>query len=143
MSTGVVAQLSANLDNGDSTPTYNIALTTQDTRGTGAGWNRDDHLDPVHDRRAGQLHPGHQRLDGHRGHPAWFRHRHRRDQLDHLSRERAFRIRSPDRGEALQLRSQYRHGQVHDHADLGVFVPQNSFAGTYTSTVTLAIVSGP
>ena len=26
---------------------------------------------------------------------------------------------------------------------VGVFVPQSSFAGTYTSTLTLAIVSGP
>ena len=26
---------------------------------------------------------------------------------------------------------------------VGVFVPQNSYAGTYTSTVTLAIVTGP
>lgn len=26
---------------------------------------------------------------------------------------------------------------------VGVFVPQSSFAGTYTSTLTIAIVSGP
>jgi hypothetical protein len=26
---------------------------------------------------------------------------------------------------------------------IGVFVPQNTYAGTYTSTLTIAIVSGP
>ena len=26
---------------------------------------------------------------------------------------------------------------------VGVFVPQSTFAGTYTSTLTIAIVSGP
>src|SRR5947209_20586187 len=37
--TSATPSFSANLDNGDSTPTYTIPLTTQDTRGTGAGWN--------------------------------------------------------------------------------------------------------
>jgi hypothetical protein len=26
---------------------------------------------------------------------------------------------------------------------IGVFVPQNTYAGTYTSTLTIAVVSGP
>src|SRR5437588_381238 len=37
--TSAAPTFSANLDSGDSTPTYTIPLTTQDTRGTGAGWN--------------------------------------------------------------------------------------------------------
>jgi hypothetical protein len=39
VSTTAAPSFSANLDNGDSTPTFTVPLTTQDTRGTGAGWN--------------------------------------------------------------------------------------------------------
>ncbi|MBS0325821.1 MAG: hypothetical protein JSS46_04645, partial [Proteobacteria bacterium] len=39
LSTSATPSFSANLDLGDSTPTYTVPLTIQDTRGTGAGWN--------------------------------------------------------------------------------------------------------
>jgi hypothetical protein len=34
-------------------------------------------------------------------------------------------------------------GQFTITPTIGVFVPQNTFAGTYTSTLTIAIVTGP
>ncbi|MCW2966824.1 MAG: hypothetical protein JWM71_596 [Solirubrobacteraceae bacterium] len=37
--TAATPSFTANLDSGDQTPTYTIPLTIQDTRGTGAGWN--------------------------------------------------------------------------------------------------------
>ena len=39
LSTSATPSFSANLDLGDSTPTYTVPLTIQDTRGSGAGWN--------------------------------------------------------------------------------------------------------
>ena len=39
LSTAATPTFSANLDLGDSTPTYTVPLAIQDTRGTGAGWN--------------------------------------------------------------------------------------------------------
>jgi hypothetical protein len=34
-------------------------------------------------------------------------------------------------------------GKFTNTPTIGVFVPQSSFAGTYTSTLTISIVSGP
>lgn len=39
LATSATPTFSASLDAGDQTPTYTIPLTIQDTRGTGAGWN--------------------------------------------------------------------------------------------------------
>src|SRR3954452_12448006 len=39
LATAATASFSANLDGGDSTQSYTVPITVQDTRGTGAGWN--------------------------------------------------------------------------------------------------------
>ena len=39
VTTSSAPTFSASLDGGDAAPAYSVALTTQDTRGTGAGWN--------------------------------------------------------------------------------------------------------
>ena len=39
VTTSATPSFSASLDSGDQTPTYTVPLTAQDTRGTGAGWN--------------------------------------------------------------------------------------------------------
>jgi hypothetical protein len=135
---------SANLDNGDSTPTYTLALSTQDTRGTGAGWN-----ETITSTQFTTGSPNNYTLattastvtgatltDGSGTNT---------DPTNAITYPIAVPAGSgpPTAVKFFNSAANTGMGKFTITPTIGVFVPQNSYAGTYTSTLTLAIVSGP
>jgi hypothetical protein len=144
VSTSSTPSFSANLDNGDSTPTYTIALSTQDTRGTGAGWN-----ETITSTQFTTGSPNNYTLattastvtgatltDGSGTNT---------DPTNAITYPVAIPAGSgpPAAVKLFDATAGTGMGKFTITPTIGVFVPQNSYAGTYTSTVTLAIVSGP
>jgi hypothetical protein len=133
-----------NLDNGDATPTYTIALATQDTRGTGAGWN-----ETITSTQFTTGSPNNYTLastastltgaawtasDGTNTGPS--------NALTYPIAVPAGAT-APTPVKFFDAGAGTGMGKFTVTPTIGVFVPQNSYAGTYTSTVTVAITSGP
>ena len=135
---------SANLDLGDSTPTYAIALTTQDTRGTGAGWNETITSTQFTTGAPNNytLATGASTLTGVSEASGSGTSTAPTNSITYPVAVPAGS--TPPAGvKFFNAAGGTGMGNFTATSTVGVFVPQNSFAGTYTSAVTLAIVSGP
>jgi hypothetical protein len=144
VSTTAAPKFADNLDNGDQTQNYMVRLSVQDTRGTGAGWQLT--ITSTQFTTGGAA-----------------------PRLLASSASSMTRVRATKRGGTSTLPTnsvtypltvpagttppapltffnaavQTGMGQFNVTPTIGVFVPQNSYAGTYQSTLTLAIISGP
>jgi hypothetical protein len=144
IATSSAPAFTASLDAGDATPSYALALSTQDTRGTGAGWN-----ETVTSTQFTTGAPGNFTLPatastvtgvstaggtGANTAPA-----------DGIS----YPIGVPSAPSAptpvkfFDSTTNSGMGRFTISPTVAVFVPQDSYAGTYTSTLTLGIASGP
>jgi hypothetical protein len=144
MSTVSSPSFSANLDSGDSTPTYNIALTTQDTRGTGAGWN-----ETITSTQFTTGVPNNYTLATNASTVTGVTQSGGSGTNTAATNAITYPVNVPAGSgppTAVKLFNAAANtgmGKFTVTPTVGVFVPQNSYAGTYTSTVTLAVVSGP
>jgi hypothetical protein len=144
LSTAATPSFSANLDLGDSTPTYTVPLTIQDTRGTGVGWNLT--LTSTTFTTGG-------------GTPSLLATN--ASSLTGVTSScttgtctspvnaQTYPIAVPAAGTApaavkiFNTSANNGMGKFTITPTIGVTVPQNAFAGSYTSTVTLSVVTGP
>lgn len=144
VSTSSTPSFSANLDNGDSTPTYSVALTTQDTRGTGGGWN-----ETITSTQFTTGVPNNYTLATNASTVTGVTQAGASGTNTAATNAITYPVSIPAGSgppTAVKLFNAAANtgmGKFTITPTVGVFVPQNSFAGTYTSTVTLAIVSGP
>ena len=143
-STSSSPSFSANLDTGDSTPTYTIALTTQDTRGTGAGWN-----ETITSTQFTTGAPNNYTLATTASTVTGVTEAGGSGTNTAPTNALTYPVSvpagsgPPAANKFFDAAANTGMGKFTVTPTIGVFVPQNSFSGTYTSTVTLAIVSGP
>jgi hypothetical protein len=143
-STSATPSFSANLDNGDSTPTYTMALSTQDTRGTGAGWNLTITSTPF---STGA--PNNYVLASNASTVTGVTESNGSGTDTAPTNSVTYPVGVPAAAtpptavEIFNAAAGTGMGKFTVTPTVGVFVPQNSFAGTYTSTLTLSMVSGP
>jgi hypothetical protein len=144
VATSSTPNFTANLDGGDATSSYSLALSTQDTRGTGAGWNEtvtstqfttgapSNYSLPV----SASTVTGVSSLGGSGTSTA---------PSDALSYPIAVPSgpTAPAPVKFFDTAADGGMGRFTVSPTISVFVPQDSYAGTYTSTLTLAISSGP
>lgn len=141
LATSATPSFSANLDLGDSTPTYTAALTLQDTRGTGAGWNETI--------TSTQFTTGTQTLATNAssltGVTAVCASGTCTNPTNSVTYPVAVPAAStpPTAVKFFDAALNSGLGKFTTTPTIGVFVPQSSYAGTYTSTLTLAVVTGP
>jgi hypothetical protein len=144
VSTASTPSFTANLDNGDSTPTYTMALATQDTRGTGAGWS-----ETITSTQFSTGAPNNYTLATDASTVTGVTAATASGTNTAASTNVSYPVAVPAGSgppQAVKLfnaASGSGMGKFTITPTIGVFVPQNSYAGTYTSTVTLAIVTGP
>lgn len=143
-STSATPSFSANLDSGDSTQTYTVPLTVQDTRGTGAGWNLTVTSTTF---TTGGGSP--QTLATTASSLTGVTSSCASGTCTNPSNAQTYPITVPAAGTAptavkfFNTTANNGMGRFTVTPTIGVTIPQNAFAGTYTSTVTLSIVSGP
>jgi hypothetical protein len=144
VSTTAAPTFTANLDNGDSTPTYGLPLTVQDTRGTGAGWNLTVTSTQFSTGGAtpSTLATNSSSMSAVAVTPGAGTNTNPTNTI-------TYPVGVPA-GSPLPAAVKFFNAAATTGMGLftvtptvGVFVPQNSIAGTYTSNVTVAIVSGP
>ena len=144
LSTSAAPSISDNLDAGDQTQTFTVPMTAQDTRGTGAGWNLT--ITSTQYTTGG-------------GSPSTLA-----TNASSLTAVTAtctsgtcvnptnsitYPVAVPAAATAPTAVKFFNAGAASGLGKftvtptIGVFVPQSSMAGTYTSTITLAILSGP
>ena len=134
----------ANLDSGDQTPTYTIPLSIQDTRGTGAGWNLTitSTTFTTGGGTPNTLSTTASSLTGVTSVCA-------SGTCTNPSNAQTYPIAVPAAGTApaavkfFNTTANNGMGKFTVTPTIGVTVPQNAFAGSYTSTVTASIVTGP
>ncbi|MFL5845103.1 MAG: WxL domain-containing protein [Solirubrobacteraceae bacterium] len=143
-STSATPTFTADLDSGDSTPTYTIPMSVQDTRGTGAGWNvtitsttfstgggSPKTLATSASSLTGVVSAC---TTGTCTSPA-------NAQTYPLAVPAG--TTAPTAVKLFNTTANNGMGRFTLTPTIGVSVPQNAFAGTYSSTVTVSIVSGP
>lgn len=144
VTTSATPSFSANLDSGDTTPMYTIPLTAQDTRGTGAGWNLTI-TSTTFTTGGGSpnlLSTSASSLTG-------VTSSCTSGTCTNPSNAQSYPVTVPAAGTApaavkfFNTSASNGMGKFTITPTIGVTVPQNAFAGSYTSTVTIAIVSGP
>lgn len=141
LTTSATPTFSANLDNGDSTPTYTAALTVQDTRGTGAGWNATI--------TSTQFTTGTQTLATNASSMTGVTSVCTSGTCTNPTNAIAYPVAvpaatvPPTAVKFFNAAVNTGLGKFTNTPTVGVFVPQTSTAGTYTSTLTLAVVTGP
>jgi hypothetical protein len=144
LSTGATPSFSANLDLGDSTPTYTVPLTIQDTRGTGAGWNGT--ITSTQFTTGGgtpsTLATNASTLTGVTSVCATGTCTNPTNAISYPVAVPAAAT-APAAVKFFNAAANTGMGKFTNTPTVGVFVPQTSVAGTYTSTLTVAIVSGP
>jgi hypothetical protein len=139
--TSATPSFSANLDSGDSTQTYTVPLTIQDTRGTGAGWNLTV--------TSTTFTTGTQSLSTTASSLTGVTSACSTGTCTNPSNAQTYPITVPAAVSAptavkfFNTTTNNGMGKFTITPTVGVTIPQNAFAGTYTSTVTLSIVSGP
>jgi hypothetical protein len=142
--TSATPSFSANLDSGDSTQTYTIPLTVQDTRGTGAGWNLTVTSTTF---TTGGGTP--QNLSTTASSLTGVTSSCSTGTCTNPSNAQTYPVTVPAAASAptavkfFNTTTNNGMGRFTITPTVGVTIPQNAFAGTYTSTVTLSIVSGP
>ena len=142
--TSATPSFSANLDSGDSTQTYTVPLTVQDTRGTGAGWNLTVTSTTF---TTGGGSP--QTLATTASSLTGVTSSCSTGTCTNPSNAQTYPISVPAAASAptavkfFNTTANNGMGRFTVTPTVGVTIPQNAFAGTYTSTVTLSIVTGP
>jgi hypothetical protein len=135
---------SANLDNGDSTPTYTVPLTTQDTRGSGGGWN--ETITSTQFTTGGAtpstLATNASSISGVAQVCAAGTCTIPTNSVTYPLAVPAGAT-APTAVKFNSVAANSGLGKFTVTPTIGVFVPQNSIAGTYTSNLTISIVSGP
>ena len=144
VTTSATPSFSASLDLGDATPTYSVAMTTQDTRGTGAGWNETITSTQFTT-----------------GSPADYTLPASASTVTGVTASNGTGANSPPANtisypvtipagtsppaavKVFDSASNNGMGRFTITPSISVFVPQNSYGGTYTSILTLALGSGP
>jgi hypothetical protein len=144
LSTSATPAFSANLDSGDSTPTYTVPLTIQDTRGTGAGWNTT--ITSTQFTTGGAtpstLATNASTLTGVSSTCTSGTCTNPTNAISYPVAVPAGAT-APTAVKFFNAAANTGMGKFTNTPTIGVFVPQSSFAGTYTSTLTISIVSGP
>ncbi len=144
LTTSATPTFSANLDSGDSTPTYTVPLTIQDTRGTGAGWNAT--ITSTQFTTGGAtpntLATNASTLTGVTSVCASGTCTNPTNAISYPVAVPAGTT-PPTAVKFFNAAVNTGMGKFTNTPTIGVFVPGSSFAGTYTSTLTISIVSGP
>lgn len=141
LSTAATPSFSANLNEGDSTPTYTVPLTIQDTRGTGAGWNATI-TSTTFTTGTASLATNASSLTGVTNVCAGGTCTSPTNSVTYPVAVPAATT-APTAVKFFNAAANTGMGKFTTTPTIGVFVPQSSVAGTYTSTLTIAIVSGP
>ena len=143
-STSATPSFSASLDSGDTTQSYTVPLTLQDTRGTGAGWNLTI-TSTTFSTGGGSprtLPTSASSLTGVTSTCA-------SGTCTNPSNAQTYPIAVPAGATAptavkiFNTTANNGMGRFTITPTVGVTIPQNAFAGTYASTVTLSVVTGP
>jgi WxL domain surface cell wall-binding len=144
LSTSATPSFSANLDSGDSTPTFQVPLTIQDTRGAGTGWNAT--ITSTQYKTGGAtpstLATDASTLTGVTSVCASGTCTNPTNALTYPIAVPAGAT-APTAVKFFNAAANTGMGKFTNTPTIGVFVPQSSLAGTYTSTLTISIVSGP
>ena len=144
LSTTATPSFSDNLDLGDQTQPFSVPLTAQDTRGTGAGWNLTV-TSTQYTTGGGSpstLATTASSLTGVTSTCA-------SGTCTNPTNATTYPVAVPAGSTAptavkfFSAAANTGMGKFTVTPTIGVFVPQNTTAGTYTSTLTLAVVSGP
>ena len=144
LATSATPTFSANLDLGDATPTYTAALNVQDTRGTGVGWNTTITSTQF---TTGGATP--QTLATNASSLTGVTSACASGTCTNPTNAVSYPIAVPAGATAptavkfFNAAANTGMGKFTATPTIGVFVPQNSFSGAYTSTLTLAVVTGP
>jgi hypothetical protein len=144
VSTSAVPTFSANLDSGDQTPTYSAALSTIDTRGTGAGWN-----ETITSTQFTTGLPNNYTLATNASSITGVTSACTTGTCSNPTNAVAYPVAVPAATVAptavkfFNAAASSGLGKFTVTPTVGVFVAQNSLAGSYTSTLTISIVSGP
>lgn len=139
--TSATPSFSANLDSGDSTQTYTVPLTIQDTRGTGAGWNLT--------LTSTTFTTGTQNLSTTASSLTGVTSSCTTGTCTNPVNAQGYPITVPAATTAptavkfFNTSANNGMGKFTITPTVGVTIPQNAFAGTYSSTVTLSVVTGP
>lgn len=144
LTTVAAPSFSANLDLGDTTPTYTVPLTAQDTRGTGAGWNLTVTSTQF---TTGGLTPqtlatNASSLTGVSSACATGTCTNPTNAITYPVAVPAAAV-PPAAVKFFNAAANSGMGKFTITPTVGVFVPGSTFAGTYTSTLTLSVVTGP
>jgi len=144
VSTSAAPSFSANLDSGDVTATYSVALATVDTRGTGVGWNETITSTQF---TTGGGSP--QTLATNASTVTGVTSACSSGTCTNPTNAIAYPVAVPAAATApaavkfFNAAANSGLGKFTITPAVSVFVPQNTLAGTYTSTLTISIVSGP
>ncbi len=144
VSSPAATSFGANLDSGDVTPTYTAALATQDTRGTGAGWN-----ETITSTQFTTGTPNNYTLANTASTLTGVAATNGTGSSTSPTNAITYPVAvpagatAPTAAKFFNAGANTGMGKFTLTPTVGVFVPQSSFAGTYTSTVTVAIVTGP
>lgn len=144
LATSATPTFSASLDSGDQTPTYTIPLTVQDTRGTGAGWNLTV-TSTTFSTGGGTpnlLATNASALTGVTSACATGTCTNPTNAQTYPSTVPAATT-APAAVKFFNSAAGTGMGKFTVTPTIGVFVPQSSFAGSYSSTLTVAVVTGP
>jgi hypothetical protein len=142
LTTSAAPTFTAELDNGDSTPTYTIPLTIQDTRGTGAGWNATITSTQFKTGGGATLATNSSTLTGVTSSCGGGTCTNPTNAITYPVAVPAG-VTAPAAVKFFNAAANTGMGKFTNTPTIGVFVPQSSLAGTYTSTLTISIVSGP
>ena len=144
VATTATPSFSANLDSGDQTPTYTVPLTSTDTRGTGAGWN--ETITSTQFTTGGgtpqTLATNASSLTGATSACVSGTCTNPTNAVTYPVAVPAAAT-PPTAVKFFNAAANTGMGKFTTTPTVGVFVPQSSFAGSYTSTLTISIVSGP
>jgi hypothetical protein len=141
LTTSAAPTFSANLNLGDSTPTYTVPLTIQDTRGSGTGWNATI-TSTQFTTGSATLATNASTLTGVSSVCATGTCTNPTNAITYPVAVPAAPT-APAAVKFFNAAASTGMGKFTNTPTIGVFVPQSSVAGTYTSTLTISIVSGP
>jgi hypothetical protein len=142
--TAATQSFSDNLDLGDQTPTYTVPMNVQETRGTGAGWNLTI-TSTQFSTGGGTPNLLATNASSLTGVTSVCASGTCTNPVNSTTYPVAVPAASapPTAVKFFDVATNGGMGKFTITPTIGVFVPQNSFAGAYVSTLTLSIVSGP
>lgn len=131
----------ANIDLGDQTPTYTVPMTVQDTRGTGAGWNLTI-TSTAFTTGTQSLANAASSMTSLTSVPGTGTNTNPTNAISYPLAVPAAAS-APTAVKFFNAAANSGMGKFTITPTITVTVPQNSFTGTYSSTLTIANVSGP